>query len=84
MSALAHAIREVAAVPGDWFPIDTAPRDGTLVRLTADNYPIEMYARWQATEPNLIMGTLGTWAEDGDGSTWSEGLGTGPTHWGVA
>lgn len=67
----------------DLRPIESAPRDGTLIWVCApqDGYGAPM--RWNKNGSNAIFQPLpvGIWELDGGGATWSEEGGYGPTHW---
>lgn len=62
-------------------PIATAPRDGTLILVWAEEFgPYAM--RWEATGINLLVSTRpGIWVSVDKSFTWSEHHGAGPTHW---
>lgn len=66
----------------DWQPISTAPRDGSIIEIGAEDagrFPM----RWNPHGRNEVFqpDAYGIW-EAPDGSlTWSESLGAGPTHW---
>lgn len=66
----------------DWRPIETAPRDGTIVRVGApDDEWFTM--KWNPRGYNEIFQPepTGIW-ETPDGSlTWTDADGAGPTHW---
>lgn len=71
---------------GEWLPIVSAPRDGTVIELWAEDADptgaIPMY--WDPKFINPIVSDLpGIWVLRGGGLTWSERhyLGGGPTHW---
>lgn len=71
-----------------WKLIDTAPKDGTVIILTAfekDGTPFgeEWPMQWAHIQRNgLFPGTVGMWTATHGGFTWNgtpdEG---GPTHW---
>lgn len=70
-----------------WQPIDSAPRDGRVVLLTAledDGTPFEIHRmQWSHIARNgLFPDRLGMWIAPGGEYTWNEdGHGNGPTHW---
>lgn len=69
----------------DWNPIETAPRDGTVVAITAfdDGDQLETwYMQWdeELTNEMFAPGTVGMWVTPSGQYTWREGDG-GPTHW---
>lgn len=68
-------------MPDDFRPIDTAPRDGTLVEVYADgDGPFVM--RWNASGTNwLVSKQPGIWEAADAAFTWCEDDGMGPTHW---
>lgn len=66
----------------DYRPIETAPKDGTVVLLRADNEgPFLMY--WDAALVNPLVGPEpGVWVLEGGGLTWCDrDPAVGPTHW---
>ncbi len=65
----------------EWQPIETAPRDGTVVLLWATDAPAcEMY--WDPAGRNLLVQSgPGIWTHPSGELTWSEQFGAGPTHW---
>lgn len=69
-----------------WQPIETAPRDGTVVEITAledDGTPFEIWpASWGHIQRNELFapGVIGMWIVTAMDMTWLEGEG-GPTHW---
>lgn len=69
-----------------WQPIETAPRDGTIIEITAledDGEAFEVWPmRWCHLQRNEVFapGMVGMWRYPSeDGPTWREGDG-GPTH----
>lgn len=66
----------------DFRPIESAPRDGTLIILRADDAP-DMVMRWNASGRNaLVQPGPGIWETETGDVTWSEyRAGSGPTHW---
>lgn len=69
-------------IPSDWQPIDTAPRDGTIVELTDGDMTFAM--RWSATQRNPFFapGVTGMWVVPNGSMTWTEHDPDGaPTHW---
>ncbi len=70
-----------------WQPIETAPRDGTLVLVTwleDDGQPSEIHPmQWGHITRNEFFapGQVGMWVAPHGGYTWQEGDGGGPTHW---
>lgn len=74
-----------------WKPIETAPRDGTIITLTwmDGGEPQEIYPgfQWNPFASNhLVQGHKGIWAIHGKNGellmTWSEDNPDGaPTHW---
>lgn len=70
----------------DWQPLDSAPRDGTLIDITAiddDGEVFEIHPMvWDPSAKNAIFapGMVGMWVAPGGEYTWREGEG-GPTHW---
>lgn len=62
-------------------PIDTAPRDGTLIVVTAEDEPLYKMSWNQFGSNPLVQAERGIWWGEGGGFTWSETRGHGPTHW---
>lgn len=72
--------------PEDWQDIATAPRDGTVIEITAlepDGTPFEIWpCQWGHIQRNELFapGMVGMWMLPDGSATWREGDG-GPTHW---
>jgi hypothetical protein len=68
---------------GDFRPIDTAPRDGSVIEVMSDDGfgPFEML--WNPAGHNPLVSTEddGLWECPGGNFTWCEDAGMGPTHW---
>ena len=71
-----------------WAPISTAPKDGTVIELTAldeDGDPFEIWPMsWQHIKRNgLFPGVIGMWATPYGSLTWNADMNGdyGPTHW---
>lgn len=65
----------------EWQPIETVPRDGTLVWV-ADLHVGAFLMRWGAIQRNgLFPGRVGMWVAPDASLTWTEGDGAGPTWW---
>lgn len=66
---------------GDYRPIATAPRDGTIVDVLAEDCgPYRM--KWNGAGVNpLVSLKAGIWEAVDGAFTWSEDRGAGPTHW---
>lgn len=65
----------------DYRPIETAPRDGTVIEVLADgDGPFRM--KWDAAFTNPLVGAhSGMWVHEKGAFTWDESRGHGPTHW---
>ncbi len=71
----------------EWQPIETAPKDGTVIRVgwrsPGDTEMQEWFAmQWGHIQQNgLFPGKVGMWVAPGGGLTWNDDGGDGPTHW---
>lgn len=65
----------------DFRPIDTAPRDGTLIEIhdpDSGTFPM----RWDAQFRNgFFPNVTGMWVSPSGDLTWNEAGGYGPTKW---
>jgi hypothetical protein len=61
--------------------IATAPRDGTVIEVAAEEQP-PIRMRWnpEGENPPFTLGP-GVWETPDGEVTWSEARGFGPTHW---
>lgn len=71
----------------EWQPIETAPKDGSVIALTSffdDGEQFETWPmQWMHIQRNgLFPGKTGMWTHPSGGLTWNDdGVGGGPTHW---
>lgn len=66
----------------DYRPIETAPRDGTVIEVACpgEEGPFEM--RWTKSGFNpSVSKQFGLWVDIWGNFTWCEDHGFGPTHW---
>lgn len=61
--------------------IDTAPRDGTEIAVTAEDEPVFLMSWNQFGKNELVQTERGIWWGKDGAFTWSEAHGCGPTHW---
>ncbi|MGN6064905.1 hypothetical protein [Brevundimonas diminuta] len=61
--------------------IETAPRDGTAIYVTAEGEPMRRMSWNQFGSNPLVQAERGIWWGEKGGYTWSEKDGFGPTHW---
>lgn len=65
----------------EWRPIDSAPRDGTVIEVMDEDCG-RFSMRWNPAGFNgLVSSTPGIWESPGDDFTWCEDDGYGPTYW---
>lgn len=64
-----------------WRPLSSAPRDGTVVEVRAQDQPA-LLMRWDAALANPLVSTRkGIWVSVGNTFTWCEDHGYGPEEW---
>lgn len=61
--------------------IDSAPRDGTAIIVTAEGEPLYEMSWNQFGSNDLVQSERGIWWGPNGAFTWSEKHGHGPTHW---
>lgn len=82
-----NAHESTEGVPEGWRPIETAPRDGTVIELTwmDKGRPQEIWPmQWGHIQRNPLFAgdTVGMWVMPNGGATWTEHDPEGaPTHW---
>lgn len=75
-----HAFDAIAG-KRERFPIDTAPRDGTLIYI-GDPDVGEFPMQWAHIQRNgLFPGVVGMWVMPKGEMTWNDADGFGPTVW---
>ena len=66
---------------GDFRPIDSAPRDGTLIEIMDEDVG-SFLMRWNPAGRNaLVSKQAGIWEAHDGSMTWCEDDGFGPTWW---
>lgn len=68
---------------GNWETMDSAPRDGTLIRIGNIELDEWYEMRWNPKGYNSLFqpNTLGIWETEDKQLTWSEKNDGGPSHW---
>jgi len=66
----------------NWKPIETAPKDGTVILLADNEMENIVEMRWDATMTNgLYTGEEGFWTTPDRSMTWDHRGGFGPDKW---
>lgn len=68
----------------DWRPIETAPRDGSVIEVADPDEqegPYEMRWNMAGFNPLVQAERGGIWEDPRGNFTWDESRGFGPTHW---
>lgn len=66
----------------DYRPIETAPRDGTVIEVTCPGKDGPYRMRWNSNGFNpLVSKKRGIWETERGDVTWCEDDGLGPTQW---
>lgn len=83
-----HLDELLGSAEGQWQPIETAPKDGTLIKIgwkeNADKTMQEWFVmRWGAIQKNgLFPDNIGMWVSPDGSMTWNGSAEDfGPTHW---
>ena len=76
-----HMSYEQRAASVGFRTIDSAPRDGTAIIVTAEGEPLFEMSWNQFGSNEIVQTERGIWWGPNGAFTWSEKHGCGPTHW---